>query len=203
MDSTAHAILQARILEWVAVPSPGDLFNPGIQSRSPTLQPYSLSAEPILWWVFYNHFDDRGSYSQSCGFSSSYESWTIRKGECQRTDASKLQCWRTFLRVSWTARRSNQSILKEIIPEYSLEGLMLKRKLQYFAHLMRKANSLGKISLLEKNEGRRRKGGGKGWDGWMASPTQWTQFEQTPGDGEGQGSLVCCSSWGCKQSDTT
>ena len=82
MDSTAHAILQARILEWVAAPSPGDLLNPRIKSRSPTLQPYSLSAEPTLWWVFYNHFDNRGSYSQSCGFSSSHvQVWELDQKE--------------------------------------------------------------------------------------------------------------------------
>ena len=72
------------------------------------------------------------------------ESWTIKKAECQRTDAFKLWFWRRFLRVSWTARRSNQSILKEINPEYSLERLMLKLKLQYFGHLMQRANSLEK-----------------------------------------------------------
>ena len=85
------------------------------------------------------------------------ESWTIKKAEGQRIDASELWCWRRFLRVSWTAR-SNQSILKEISPEYSLEGLMLKLKLQYFGHLMRRADSLEKTLMLEKTEGRRRRG---------------------------------------------
>ena len=84
------------------------------------------------------------------------ESWTIKKLECRRVDAFKLWCWRRFLRVPWTARRSNQSILKEINPEYSLERLMLKLKLQYFGHLMRRADSLEKMLLLEKTEGRRR-----------------------------------------------
>ena len=83
------------------------------------------------------------------------ESWTIKKAEHQRIDAFELWCWRRFLRVPWTAR-SNQSILKEISPEYSLEGLILKLKLQYFDQLMRKANSLEKILMLGKNEGRRR-----------------------------------------------
>ena len=87
-----------------------------------------------------------------------YESWSIRKAEHQRIDAFELQCWRRLLRVSWTARRSNQSILKEISPEYSLEGLMLKLKLQYFGHLMQRADSLEKTLMLGKNEGGRRRG---------------------------------------------
>ena len=95
------------------------------------------------------------------------ESWTRKKAECQRIDAFELQCWRRLLRVPWTARRSNQSIIKEINPKYSLEGLMLK--LQYFGHLMWAANSLEKNLMLGKNEG-----GGEGvdrWVGWMASLT--------------------------------
>ena len=84
------------------------------------------------------------------------ESWTLKKAECQRIDAFKLWCWRRLLRVLWTARKSNQSFLKEINPEYSLEGLMLK--LQYFGHLMRRANSLEKTLMLGKIEGRRRRG---------------------------------------------
>ena len=103
------------------------------------------------------------------------ESWTIRKADHWRVDAFKLWCWRRLLRVPWTARRSNQSILKEINPDYSLEGLMLKLKLQYFGHLMRKANSLENTLMLGKIEGRRRTGVGDwGWDGWIASLTQWT-----------------------------
>ena len=87
-----------------------------------------------------------------------YESWTIKKAEHRRTDAFELWCWRRLLRVPWTARRSNQSILKEISPEYSLEGLMLKLKLQYFGHLMGRTDSLGKTLMLGKIEGRRRRG---------------------------------------------
>ena len=87
-----------------------------------------------------------------------YESWTIKKTEHQRIDAFELWCWRRFLRVPWTARRSNQSILKEIRPEYSLEGLMLKLKLQYFGHLMRRTDSCEKTLMLGKIEGRRRRG---------------------------------------------
>ena len=86
------------------------------------------------------------------------ESWTIKKAECQRIDAFELWCWRRLLRVPWTARRSNQSILKEISPEYSLEGLMLKLKLQYFGHVMQRTDSLEKTLMLEKIEGGRRRG---------------------------------------------
>ena len=86
------------------------------------------------------------------------ESWTIKKAEHGRSDAFELWCWRRLLRVPWTARRSNQSILKEISPEYSLEGLMLKLKLQYFGHLMQRTDSLEKLLMLGKIEGRRRRG---------------------------------------------
>ena len=85
-----------------------------------------------------------------------WESWPLKKAECQRIDAFKLWCWRILLRVPWTARKSNQSILKEINPYYSLEGLMLK--LQYFGHLMRRIDSLAKTLMLGKIEGRRRRG---------------------------------------------
>ena len=86
------------------------------------------------------------------------ESWTKKKAENQRTDAFKLGCWKRLLRVPWTAKRSNQSILKEINLEYSLEGLILKLKLQYFGHLMRRTDSLEKTLMLGKTEGRRRRG---------------------------------------------
>ena len=87
-----------------------------------------------------------------------YESWAIKKAYCQRTDAFELWCWRRLLRVPWTARTSNQSIPKEISPEYSLEGLMLKLKLHYFGHLMQRTDSLEKILMLGKIEGTRRRG---------------------------------------------
>ena len=86
------------------------------------------------------------------------ESWTIEKAECQRVDTFELWCWRRLLRVPWTSRRSNKSVLKEISPEYSLEGLMLKLKLQYFGYLMRRTNSLEKTLMLGKIEGRRSRG---------------------------------------------
>ena len=101
------------------------------------------------------------------------ESWTIKKAGCQRIDAFELWCWRRLLRVPWTARSSNQSILKEISPEYSLEGLMLKLQLQYFSHLMRRTDPFEKTLMLGKNEGGRRRGHG-GWDGWMASSARRT-----------------------------
>ena len=102
-----------------------------------------------------------------------YESWTIKKAEHWRIDAFELWCWRRLLRVPWSARRSNQSILKEISPEYLLEGLMLKLKLQYSGHLMRRADSFEKTWCWERLRARR-EGDDRGWDSWMASPTQWT-----------------------------
>ena len=97
------------------------------------------------------------------------ESWTIKEAECLRIDAFELWCWRRLLRVPWTARRSNESILKEISPEYSLEGLMLKLKLQYFGHLMQRADSFEKTLMLGKIEDRRRRGRQR--MGWLDSIT--------------------------------
>ena len=103
------------------------------------------------------------------------ESWTIKKAECQRTDAFELWYWRRLLRVPWTTRISNQSILKEISPEHSLEGPLLKLKLQYFGHLMWSADSTEKTLMLGKIEcGMGVEGDNRGWDDWMASLTQWT-----------------------------
>ena len=106
------------------------------------------------------HFPSKGLDSQSYGFSSSpmygWQSWTLKKAECQRIDVFKLWCWRRLWRVPWTARRSYQPTLKEINPEYSLEGLMLK--LQYFGHLMQRVNSLEKTPIMGKIEGKRRRG---------------------------------------------
>ena len=107
-----------------------------------------------------HYFASKGPSSQGYGFSSGHvcESWTIKKTECQRIDAFELWCWRRLLRVPWTARRSNQSILKEISPGCSLEGPMLKLKLQYFGHLMQRVDSLEKTLMLGGNWGRRRRG---------------------------------------------
>ena len=101
------------------------------------------------------------------------ESWTITKAECWRIDAFELWCWRRLLRVPWTARRSNQSILREISPEHSLEGLMLKLKLQYFGHLVQRTDSLKKTLMLAKTEGRTRRGRQR-MRRWMASPIHRT-----------------------------
>ena len=119
------------------------------------------------------------------------ESWTIKKAECQRIDAFELWCWRRLLRVPWTARRSNQSILKEINPECSLERLMLKLKLQYFGHLMQKTDSLENTLMLGKIEGRRRLMEDE-MVGWHHRLDRY-EFEQVLAVGDGQGSLVCCS----------
>ena len=106
------------------------------------------------------YFANKGLSRQGYGFSSSHvrsESWTIKKAECRRIDAFELWCWRRLLKVPWTSRRSNQSILKEISPECSLEGLMLKLKFQYCVHLMQRADSFEKTLMLEKIEGGRRR----------------------------------------------
>ena len=120
------------------------------------------------------------------------ESCTLKKAECQRIDAFELWCWIRLLRVPWTARRSNQFILKEISPEYSLEGLMLKLKLQYFGHLMWRTDSFEKTLLLGKIEGGRR----REWQRmrWLDG-INGHESEQTLGVGHGHGSLVCCSPW--------
>ena len=116
------------------------------------------------------------------------ESWTIKKAECQRIDAFKLWCWRRLLRVLWTARRLNQSTLKEINPEYSLEGLALRLKFQYFGHLMQRVDSLEKTDS-GKDWGLEEKGATEdemvGWHHWFNGH----EFEQVLGAGEGQGSL--------------
>ena len=101
------------------------------------------------------------------------ESWTVKKAEHRRIDAFEMWCWRRLLRVPWTARRSNQSILKEISPGISLERMMLKLKFHYFGHLMQRVDSLERTLMLRWIEGRSRRGR-RGWDGCMASPTRWT-----------------------------
>ena len=130
------------------------------------------------------------------------ESWTMKKDECQRIDAFELWGWRRFLRVPWTAKRSNQSILKEISPGCSLEEMMLKLKLQYFGHLMWRVDSLEKTDA------------GRDWRQEEKATTEdemagWHhrldghESEWTPGVGDGQGGLECCNSWGHKESDMT
>ena len=130
------------------------------------------------------------------------ESWTVKKAERRRIDAFELWCWRRLMRVPWTARRSNQSILEDISPGCSLEGLMLKLKLQYFGHLIRGVDSLEKTNA-GRDWGQEEKGMAEdemaGWHHWLNGH----ESEWTPGVGDGQGSLACCDSRGHKESDTT
>ena len=136
------------------------------------------------------------------GVMYGYESWTVKKAECWRIDAFELWCWRRLLRVPWTERRSNQSILKEISPGISLEGMMLKLKLQYFGHVMRRVDSLEKTLMLGGIGGRRRRGGQDEMARWHHR-LDGREFEWTPVVGDGQGGLACFDSWGHKESDTT
>ena len=131
-----------------------------------------------------------------------HESWTMKKAERQRIDAFELQCWRRLLRVPWTARRSNHSTVKEISPEYSLEGVMPKLKLQYLATWSKKW-FIGKDPDAGKDWRQEEKGTTEDemveWHHWLDGH----EFEQILGVGDGQGGLACCSPWGCKESDTT
>ena len=134
-------------------------------------------------------------------FSHGCYSWTLKKAEHWRIDAFKLWCWRRLLKIPWIARSLNQSILKEINSEYSLKGLTLKLKVQYFGHLM-----LNQLTGKDPDAGKewKQKKGETGDE--MIQYHHWLnghEFEQAPGNSEGQGSLACCSSWGHKESDTT
>ena len=166
-----HGILQARILEWAAIPSPGDLPDPGIEPGLPALQADSLLTEPPGKHTKKqrHHFANKGLNSQSYDFSCSrVQMWELghKEGWAPKNWYFELWCWRRLLRVTWTATRSNQSVLKEINPEYSLEALMLKLKLQYFGYLLWRADSLEKTLMLGKIESKSTE-----WDGWMASLT--------------------------------
>ena len=130
------------------------------------------------------------------------ESWTVKKAEHWRIDTFEQWCWRRLLRVPWTARRSNQSILKEISPGCSLEGMMLKLKFQYFGHLMRTVDLLEKTPVLRGIGGRRRRGRQR--MRWLHGITDLMDVSLNElRDGDGQWGLARCNSWGCKESDTT
>ena len=131
------------------------------------------------------------------------ESWTMKKAERQRIDAFELWCWRRLWRVPWTARKSNQSIVKEISPGISLEGMMLKLKLQYFGHLIQRVDSLEKTLMLGGIGGKKR----RGWQRmrWLDGITDSMEvsLSELLELVMAQGGLACCDSWGCKESDTT
>ena len=130
------------------------------------------------------------------------ESWTIKKAESWRIDAFELWCWRRLLRVPWTAGKYNQSILKEISPEYSMKRLMLKLKLQYFGHLMGRTDSFEKTLMLEKIEARG-EGDDREWNGWMASPTRCTWVWANSGSWWWTEKSGVLQSMGCQESGTT
>ena len=148
----------------------------------------------IIFWQVFLPFSNLNPIFLSLIIGIMYIWW--------RTDAFELWCWRRLLRVPWTARRSNQSILKEISPGCSLEGLMLKLKLQYFGHLMRRVDSLEKTDAgRDWGQEEKETAGDEmaGWHHWLDGH----ESEWTPGDGDGQGGLACCDSWGHKELDTT
>ena len=130
-------------------------------------------------------------------------SWTVKKAEHWRIDAFELWCWKRLLRVPWTARRSNQSILKDISPGCSLEGMILKLKLQYFGHLMRKVDWLEKDSDAGRDWGQAEKGTTEDEMAGWHHRHDGRESEWTPGVGDRQGGLACCNSWGRKESDMT
>ena len=128
-----------------------------------------------------------------------WESWTIKKTEHWRIDAFELFCWRRLLRVPWTARKSNQSILKEISPRCPLKGLMLKLKLQYFGHLVRRADSFFQMRPWCWERLKVGEGDDRGWDGWMSSPTQCTWIWVSSGSWWQTVNLAYCSPWGSQR----
>ena len=171
---------------------------------APSKKSYDKPRQHIKKQRYY--FTDKGLSNLSCSFSNNHVQMLEldhKKAESQRTDAFELWCWRRLLRIPWTTRRSNQSILREISPEYSLEGLMLKLKLQYFGHLMQRTDSLEKTLMLGKIEGRKR----RGWQRMRCldgiTDSMDASLRKLMGVGEGQGSLEYCSPWSHKESDMT
>ena len=210
--SSVHGIFQARVLEWVAISFSRESSQLRDRTRSPALQTGALPSEPPGKPYLDSILKSRDITlpTKDCLVKAMVfpvvmygcESWTIKKPEHQRINTFDLWCWRRLLKVPWTARRSNQPILKEISPEYSLEGLMLKLKLQYFGHLMRRTDSMEKTLMQGKTEGRKRgttEDEVFGWDHQINGH----EFEQALGVGDGQGSLECCSPWGRKESVMT
>ena len=150
-------------------------------------------------------FANKGPYSQAMVFLVVVyrcETCTIKKAEHQRTDTFELWCWRGPLRIPWTARKSNQSILNEINPEYSPKGLMLKLKLQYFGYLLQRTDSLEKTLMLRKTEGRRR---GRQRMRWLDGITDFMDMSLSKlwEMVKNRKACLCCSPWGCKESDIT
>ena len=176
--SSIHGIFQARILEWGAIAFSMTNLDSIFKSRYITLQTKVCLVKAMIFPVV----------MYGC------KSWTIKKAECQRIDAFELWCWRRLLRVPWTPKRSTQPILKEVNPEYSLEGLILKLRLQYLGHLMRRTDS-GKYPDAGKDWRQEEKGTPEDvmvrWHHWLDRH----EFEQAPGVDDGQGSLACCSPW--------
>ena len=170
------------------------------KTLAPWKKNYDKPRQPIKKQRHY--FFNKGPSSQGYGFSTGHVwmwIWTIRKAEHRRIDASELWGWRRLLRVPWISRRSNQSNLKEISPEYSLEGLMLKLKRQYFGHLMWRTDSFEKTLMLANIEGRRRRWKMRWLDGITNSMDM--SLRQAPGVGDGQWNLECCSPLSHKESD--
>ena len=189
--SSVYGISHARILEWVAT---------SFSRRSP--QPRDQNHISCIGRQILYHWATREAHGLNHVtlkfpmVTYRCESWTVKKAKWQRIDAFKLWCWRRLLKVPWTARRLNQPILREMNPEYSLGRLM--QKLQYFGYLMQTDDSLESLWCWERSRAEGEEGI-RGWNGWMASPMQWTR---TSGDGEGQRGLVfsvCCSPCGCKE----
>ena len=183
--SSVHGIFQARILEWVAISYSN--LDSILKSRDLTLP---TKVRLVKAMVF-------PAVMYGC------ESWTVKKAEHQRIDAFEVWCWRGLLRVPWTARRSNQSMLKEISPGCSLEGLILKLKLPILWPPHAKSWLIGKDPAAGRDCGQEEKGTTEDEMAGWHHRLDGLEFGWTLGVGDGQGGLACCDSWGCKESDTT